>query len=261
MKLDKESYIAHIEDREQIINMRQVLDKVEIVLKNHSIQHTDFLDPYERRLARSILNGFTEISYRELGGVSQAERKIISIYPSYYYHDDIGIPITALKVKGISSKLSHRDFLGSILGLGINRDKIGDILIHENYAQIIVKSEISSFILISLKKVGNVNVSTEEIRLEDLRLGKIDYKEIFAIISSLRLDTLVSGAWHLSRNDSKKLIESGKTKLNWEPIEKVSKDIEEGDLISAKGYGRFILDSIECTTRKGNIKVKLRLLK
>lgn len=259
--LDKESYIAHIKNKEQIINMRQVLDKIEIVLKKHSNQTTDFLDPYEKRLAKSILNRFTEISYKELGGICQAERQVISIYPSYRDYKEIEIPITAFKIEGAFLKISHRDFLGSILALGINRDKIGDILIHENYAQIIVKNEISSFILMNLKKVGNTNVRIKEIQVEDLSLGKTDYKEVFVVIPSLRLDTLISGAWNLSRKDSKRLIESGKVKVNWEPVEKVFKDIEEKDLISAKGYGRFILDLVDGITRKGNIKVDLKLLK
>lgn len=261
MTLDKESYIAHIKNRQDIINMRQILDKIEIVLKKHNDQWTDFLNPYERRLAKSILNRFDEISYKENGGISESERKIISIYPSYREQKQAQNPITALKIQGSFSKLSHKDFLGSILGLGINRDKIGDILIHDNYVQIIVKNEISSFISMNLKKIGNINVDIKEMLVEDLSLGKTDYKEVSTVIPSLRLDTLVSGAWNLSRNDSKRLIESGKTKVNWEPVEKVFKDIEEGDLISAKGYGRFTLDSIGGMTRKGNTKVKLKLLK
>lgn len=261
MKLDKESYIVHIKDKEQIINMRQVLDKIEIVLKKHNNLSTDFLDPYARGLAKSILNLFTEISYKELGGIHKAERKVISIYPSYLSHEELEIPIMALEIRGISSKYSHRDFLGSLLSLGINRDKTGDIFIHENYAQIVVKNEISSFILMNLKKIGNANINIKKIQLKDLNLGKIKYKEVFVVIPSPRLDTLVGGAWNLSRNDSKKVIESGKVKVNWQPIERVFKDIKEGDLISAKGYGRFILDTVEGITRKGNIKVKLKLLK
>lgn len=261
LRLDKERYMEHIRDKDQILNMRKVLDKIEIVLNKHIIQSTDFMDPYERRLARSILNQFTEISYRESGGFKESERKIILIYPDYYQYDDISIPISSLMLEGHIDRLSHRDFLGGILSLGINREKIGDILIHENYVQITVKNEISSFILINLERIGKEKVDVKQIPLEDLRLGKTDYKEISTTIASLRLDALISSGLNLSRNESQKLIKSGKVKINWEPIERVFKDVEEGDMISAKGYGRFILNIIEGVSRKGRVRVKLRLLK
>ncbi|NMB27602.1 MAG: RNA-binding protein [Tissierellia bacterium] len=261
LRLDKERYMEHIRDKDQIMNMRRVLDKIEIVLEKHIIQSTDFMDPYERKLARSILNQFTEISYRESGGFKEAERKIILIYPDYYQYDDISIPISSLVVEGYIDRLSHRDFLGGILSLGINREKIGDILIHESCVQIIVKNEIFEFVLINLKRVGKERVDVKQIPLEDLELGKIDYKDIWTTIPSLRLDALISSGLNLSRNESQRLIESRKVKVNWEPIERVFKDVKEGDMISAKGYGRFILDIIEGISRKGRIKVKLRLLK
>lgn len=261
MNIDKDKYIAHINDKEQIINMRRVLDKIEVVLRRHSIETTDFMNPYERKLAKSILDQFMDISYRESGGLNSSERKIISIYPDYYEYRELKIPIDYLMIDGFVEKLSHRDFLGAILNLGINRDKIGDILIHNEYAQIIVKDEISSFILMNLERVGSGKVSIKEIELEILVPGIIDYKEIITTISSLRLDVLLSGALNLSRNDSKKIIGASKVKVNWEPIDKVFQEVEERDIISVKGYGRFILYSIKGISRKGKMRIKLRLLK
>ncbi|HAE91222.1 MAG TPA: RNA-binding protein, partial [Tissierella sp.] len=76
MKIDRDKYISHIRDNDKKISMRRIIDKVEIVSNNHSHEFTDFFDPYERLLARSILNRFMEIDYLESGGVSQAERQI-----------------------------------------------------------------------------------------------------------------------------------------------------------------------------------------
>lgn len=261
MKIDKDKYIAHINNRKQIINMKRVLDKIEIVLNRHTIECTDFLDPYERKLARSILNQFMEICYKESGGLDDSERQIIVIYPDYYQYNDIDMPIDFLMIELDIDNLSHRDFLGSILNLGINRDKIGDILIHETYAQIAVKNEISNFIRMNLERVGNKRVKIKEIELTDLHQGKINYKEILTTISSLRLDVLISEAFKISRNNSQKIIGAERVKVNWEPIDKVFKELEEGDLVSAKGYGRFILYSIEGTSKKGKPRIKLRLLK
>lgn len=243
------------------MNMRRILDKIEMVLGNHSIQSTDFMDPYERKLAQSILNRFTEISYREMGGLIEAERKIILIYPDYLQWDNMDLPIVSLKIEGLVDKLSHRDFLGGILNLGINREKIGDILIHEGYANIVVKSEIGNFILMNLERIGKEIVKVRQIPLEELEQGKIEYKDILATLSSLRLDVLISGALNLSRKDSQRLVETRRVKVNWEPTERVSKDVEEGDIVSVKGYGRFTLNSIKGFSKKGKIRVEIRLLK
>ncbi|HSH36239.1 RNA-binding protein [Schnuerera sp.] len=261
LRLDKEKLLAHIVDEKQILNMRRVLDQIEIVINKHTIGVTDFMDPYERKLAESILNRFMDISYSEIGGIEKAERKVILIYPEYMKHQDIKSPISSLMINGNIKNLSHRDFLGGILNLGINREKIGDILIHEDNVQVVVKNEIFDYILISLMKIGKENVKVKEIPLEKLRKGILEYEDIYTTVSSLRLDALISGAWNLSRKDGQRLVESKKVKVNWEPIDRVFKDIEEGDIISAKGYGRFILNSINGISKKGRVRVKLRLLK
>ncbi|WP_236915778.1 YlmH family RNA-binding protein [Clostridium sp. Cult2] len=261
MRLDRDKLLNHIIDEEQILNMRKVLDQIEIVINRHTIGSTDFMNPYERRLAQSVLNRFMDISYKELGGIDEAERKVILIYPEYFQYQDIESPIKSLMIEGNIGNLSHRDFLGGILNLGINREKIGDILIHEDNVQVVVKNEISDYILISLTKIGRERVKVKEIPLRELKQGHIEYMDIFATVSSLRLDALISSAWNLSRSKSQELIESKRVKVNWEPIERVSKDIGEGDIISAKGYGRFILNSIKGISKRGRVRVELRLLK
>ncbi len=261
LKLNKEQYIEHIRDREQIINMRKILDKVEIVINKHICQATDFLDPYERKLAKSILNRFQDIKYIEFGGIDESERKIIQIFPDYLQYDELEMPIVAFKVEGYSGKLFHKNFLGSILGLGINRSKVGDILIHEGYCQFVVKEEISPYILTNLNKVGNERVTISQIPLEELKPVNIEYEHKRYTVSSLRLDVLISSVWNLSRKDSQKLIESERVKINWEPVDKPSKVVEVGSIISAKGYGRFILSSIEGVSKKERMKIEVKLLK
>ena len=261
MKIFKERYLEHIKDKEQVLNMRRVLDKVEIVLNKYNVESTDFMDPYERRLARSILNSFPDVDFQELGGLDEAERKVIIVYPDYLHHNTHCNPISSLIIDGYSSKFSHRNFLGAILNLGINRSKIGDILIHEGYTQVVVKKEIASFILINLEKVSNERVKIKEIPLHSLKPGKLDYIYRDTTISSLRLDVLISSAWNLSRKESQKIIESGRVKVNWEPIDKVSSNVKDGDIISAKGCGRFILNSVKGISKKGKVKIGLKLLK
>lgn len=260
MKIDKEKYISHIKDYDKILEMRKTIDKVEIVLNNHSNEFTDFLDPYERLLSKSILNRFTEINYLENGGINDAERQVIGIYPDYLESDNLELNITAIRISGDLKSLSHRDFLGAILNLGIKRSKIGDILIHDDYTDIILKREIADFILFNLEKIANSKVYLEEISLESLVPVEVLYKEFNKVLSSYRLDVYISATYNLSRQDSMNIIKSGSVKVNWESIDKASKEIEIGDLISVKGYGRSILHSVDGFSNKGRIRTKIRII-
>jgi RNA-binding protein YlmH len=259
MNIDKEKYTAHIIDNEKKIQMKQILDKVESVLNYHTIQHTDFLDPYEIYLAESILNRF-HIGYSAFGGVEGAERKVIQLYPDYSDESLLELPLTHLMLIGDVSKLSHKDFLGGLLNLGIKRSKVGDILVYEDHSILIVKEEIRDFVLLNLEKVGNKNFQIEEIRTNNLIAPHVKYKELAVFLSSTRLDLVISSACNISRTESQNIIKSSKVKVNWENINRVSKELEEKDMISVRGYGRIILYSIEGLSKKGKLKAIIRIL-
>ncbi|NMA87250.1 MAG: RNA-binding protein, partial [Tissierellia bacterium] len=244
----------------QIINIRRLLDKIEIVLNRHIIQSTDFLDPYEIQVSIFVLNQFDNIAYCIFGGLEDSERKIIIIYPHYYILGEEDIELNYLMIYDYISGFSHRDFLGTVLGLGINREKIGDILIHEDYTQIIVKKEISDFILISLKKIGRENVKIKEIKRKDLVPVKLEYREITTTASSLRLDNIISSALNLSRKESQRLIDLNFVKVNWESINRFHREIEDGDMVSVRGYGRFIVELLG-KTRKDRYRINIKLIK
>lgn len=259
MNIDKEKFTVHIIDNDKKILMKQILDKVENVLNYHTVEHTDFLDPYEIYLAKSILNRF-HIGYLEFGGIEDAERKVIQLYPDYYDQSSINTPIKPLKIRGDVSKLSHKDFLGALLNLGIKRSKVGDILVYEDSGFIIVKDEIMDFVLLNLEKIGNKNIQIDEVKFIDLGIPDIKYKELRESLSSSRLDIVIGSAYNISRTESQNIIKSGKVKVNWENINKVSKELEEGDIISVRGYGRIILYSIEGLSKKGKLKAIIRIL-
>lgn len=260
MRIDKEFYISHIQGEAFIFKMKQILDNVEIVLNNHRLESTDFLDPYERYLARSILNRFEDIKYLEDGGLEDSERKSLSIYPFYFQEEDIEDKISFLKIQFPSVHLKHKDFLGAILNLGIAREKLGDFYIHNGHTFIAVKNEIKDYLLYNLIKVSNYVVKVMEVEREDLEATEDKYKEINKFVSSLRLDTVISAIYNLSRQNSLKLIQSEKVKINFKPIEKASIELNEGDLLSVKGYGRSIFQSINGTSKKGNFNITIRII-
>lgn len=257
---NKEKYISHINDLEQILNMRKIIDKIELVCNTHKIQATNFLNPYECKLAESLLNRFDQVSYVEDGGYTKAERKVIIIFPEYQSYNFEESPITPLAIVGNINELKHSDFLGAILNLGITREKIGDILIHEEYVQVIVSNDISDFIVMNLNKVRNNSVKVNTIHRGEVKEGKVDFKEVCLTLPSLRLDSIISKAYNISRNDSINLIKNRRVKVNWEPIEKTHFMVNEGDIISVRGYGRFVFYSILYKTKKDKIKIMIRIL-
>ena len=260
MDLNLDEYTSHIKDPDKTIKMRRVLDKVKIVKRNHSIETTDFLDPFEIILAKSILNRFTDINYAEFGGFKESERRVIAIFPDYYDENLIDYNISALNITDVSENLNHRDYLGAILKLGIIRDKIGDILVHENSGFILLKTEIMDFILFNLEKVGNENIKIKEFSIYDLIFKEPSFKEIRIYINSLRLDLVLSNVLNISRSDSSKIINSNKVKIIWETINKVFKELEIGDVISVKGFGRFSIHSLQGHSKKGKLNIIVRIL-
>lgn len=260
MYIDREKYTDHISDNEKKIEIRKILDKIEIVLNKHIIQTTDFLDPYEIHLAKSVLNRFTDIKYHIEGGYDESERKIIIIYPEYVFKEDIEIPLSSLKLTGDLMKIEHKDYLGSILNLGLNRNKIGDILVCEDFGIIIVKDEIKDFILYNLEKVKNINIEIDIYLLNEIIPPKARYKTSTQFLVSLRLDSIISSTFNLSRKDSLNVINSGDVKINFELINKPSKEIEEGDMISVKRYGRFILYNIKGRSKSDRFICEVRII-
>lgn len=260
MKIDKEFYTSHIQDSDYIFNLRKLLDNLEMVLNNHRLEASDFLDPYERYLAKSILNRFDEVKYLEDGGLDKSERRIICIYPYYFGEDDLEEKLSFLRIEYPVPSLLHKDFLGAILNLGISRDKIGDIYVHHEYADIIVRDEIKDYILYNLTKVSNYNVKVREIQRNQLVMAVEEYSESKKFVSSLRLDTIISTIYNLSRQNSLKLIKSDRIKVNFKPVNKASIELKEGDLISVKGYGRSIFHSINGMSKKGNYNITIRIL-
>lgn len=257
MILDKEEYLKHINDLDQIPHMRRVLDLIESVLKYHNIESTDFYDPYTRRVAITILNKFEKIEYKELGGSEEAERKVFLIYPDYHYYTEEDSTIKALRITGNIEDLKHPDYLGAILNLGITRDKLGDIFIHDNFTDIIVKEEIKNFISLNLNRIKNIYIDIKEIDLKNIKISELDLEIINRTINSLRLDAFISAAYNLSRDIGQRLVELERVKVNHEPIDKTSFPINEGDLISVSGYGRSYLKEIKGLSRKDRYIIEI----
>ena len=141
------------------------------------------------------------------GGYERAERSTVFIYPFYMEYEDIEDTLRFIQIEGNFKfkNISHKDYLGSLLGLGIKREKIGDIIIHDNFCQVVVSSDICDFIIVNLEKVSRNNVIVKEISRENIVNSSSKYKEISFTVSSDRLDCVISGMYNISRQESAKV--------------------------------------------------------
>ena len=219
---------------------------------------SDFLNLNEQSIFMSMINLMPEVSYMLWGGHELAERKILCIYMDEPKKEDF--PITVLKISPkhfkFAETLAHRDYLGAVLNLGIDRSKIGDILTVDKEAYLFVDYNIKDYIIAELNKVRHTNVNC--IVVEETIAFNQQYKEIIGTVSSIRLDTLIALAFQSSRSSLLGMISGGKVFINGCLITSNSFRPNEGDIISVRGKGKFIFYAQHQVTKKGKIKVSLR---
>ena len=260
--MDKIRLTNHIKDIDLKNKMFKLIDKANTCLKNYEVKSTEFMNPFEIKNAMDIINSESDLKYHSDGGYEGAERSILSIYPFYMEYEDLEPPIKFIQIDGNFKfrNVSHKDYLGSILGLGIKREKIGDILINEEFCQVVVSSDICDYIVMNLTKVATNSVKVKEINREDLKTSEKKYKDISFTVSSDRLDCVISGIYNISRQESLKYINAERVNLNYEKITSASKTVSSGDLISVRGKGRSEVVEIGGETRKGRTRVKARII-
>ncbi len=158
-----------------------------------------------------------------------------------------------------NEKLSHRNVLGSVLGLGVERKSVGDIIINENCCDVILQRDIFNFVLNNLKSVGREKVKVHEILISEIFVPEKEVKERTITVASMRLDAVISSSLGISREKSSELIESERVKVNYKMVTSVKKQIAENDLISVRGYGRISVAKVVGESRSGRIKLKIEM--
>ena len=258
--LDKEKLLSHLhrEDDRQLGGY--ILDQMELVKKRQSEQFTDFLNPHQRDIALNIIKQINDINYLVDGGYKEAERKRIGVFPDFLFPDHIEVPLCVLEIKGNFNfrSVSHGDFLGSLMGLGLKRKKVGDILVLEDRAQIVIAEENKETVLYELKSVHEVPVEVKEIDREDIEIPTRHTKDIQATVPSMRLDAVAGAGFGDSRGKISRDIEQGKVKLNWCPESDPAADVEVNDLISIRHRGRIKVAERRGLSNRGRIKLLLK---
>lgn len=224
----------------------KLLGKVRVSKKNWEVVYTDFLTLNEQEFLNAI--SFEEDVYISFQ-FNDFERKMALIYPMECKGE---YPSYAIGITGNFKfeKPSHRDYLGSILGLGIKREKIGDINVYDDCTEVLVHKDVVDYIIFNLTKVKHTGVKAFKIDMESIRKKSQNLMEKNINVSSLRFDAVLSGIFNISRTKSSTLIKGGDAKINNIISTDPSVFVKEGFIITLKGYGKAKLGEVLATTKK-----------
>ncbi len=185
------------------------------------------------------------------GGYEGAERVFLACLPPWCQEPDYPITAVTLKFRE-EDAVGHRDVLGALMGLGIVRESVGDILLEKGRAVVFLRRDMVQYVKEQLSTVGRVGVQLTEGFCEPLpSMGKMEAKTV--TVSSLRLDCVVGALCAVSRGGATQLLQDAKVILNSVGVQKATKTVEQGDVLSVRGYGRFVIDSCERYSKKGRI--------
>ena len=216
---------------------------------------TGFLNLNEYNLFLNHLKELPNTSYNFWGGYEGADRKRLAFYQTEdILADEYNISIIKIRPNNakFADNLTHRDFLGALVNLGIDRSKLGDILIKDNIGYLFSEGTISSYIVDSLTKIKHTNVTCIPLQLEEIDITP-SYQEIKGTISSNRLDAILALALRSSRSSITGLIAGGKVFINSRLVTQNSTILRENDIISVRGHGKYIYCGITSQTKKGRL--------
>ncbi|MEN6324726.1 MAG: YlmH/Sll1252 family protein [Syntrophomonas sp.] len=218
---------------------------------------SEFLDLHQQKLAAAVASG-ESVVWKLYGGYDEAERKRLLVYPEWQAEGDARIAYLRISLNGSQEEtLSHRDYLGAILSLGIKREKVGDIIVHSSGAFIIVDDALADYICQQLTRVKHKHIGVEQICFDEFQYEPPELTSLEVNLASLRLDGAVAAVYNLSRSAVESLIEGGQIKLNHKEINRSATLLKPGDLITVRGQGRFRLEDVGGLTRKGRCRVRL----
>lgn len=249
-------------DADERLVLARVMDKLELARNRSVPAHTFFLTLAQQEAAERLIAACGHPAHLFWGGWEGAERKLIAFLPDWMEPEDFtdaeDAPIAALTLTpsgGDGTKLTHRDYLGAILGLGLTREKIGDLLVGEGVCQVLLLREVEHVLLTQLDQVGRARVKVTVCPLAELRPPEQKTRTIRDTVAALRLDAVASTGFSLSRSKMAALISSKKLTLNGRECDKPDRLVEAGDVLTCRGLGKCVLTEVSGTSKKGRIMI------
>ena len=241
-------------DAQERLLLGRVWDKYDQCRRRNIPVCTEFLSPQEQAAAERLLHMLgAEESYLLWGGSDGAERRQIHFLPDWQSEPDAQA-IRCLRCTFYEAgKLTHRDFLGSLMGLGLTREKIGDILVSEQSADVLVSASVADHLLREWDAAGRTALRVAEIDPSELSVPVQQTKILRDTVSSLRLDSVLSVGFSTSRGKAAEAVETGRVQVNWADCQKPDRLLRQGDVISVRGAGKCRLTEVGGTTKKGRV--------
>ena len=237
--------------------LAKLWDKVSAGMRRNIPAATCFLSPRELEMSRYLFGDAEGL--HTFGGFEGAERQMLIYVPEYMELDtllDEDAPLYCLRATFFEEDiLSHRDFLGALMGAGIGRETVGDICVGKGYCDFFVTAEIAPYILQSFTSAGRTKLSISQIPLRDASIPEPEVKEIKDTLASLRLDSVISSGFRIGRSLAAQYVSAGKAAIDGLPCEKPDKAVAEGAKISVRGLGKIKLAAIGSRTKKDRISV------
>ena len=224
----------------------------ESVERTYAPKLTTFLTPREQQILALIIGKNEDCQLAFFGAHESAERKRALLYPNYFEpkSEDFEVALLEIAYNHKFHSLRHQQILGTMMSLGIKREKFGDVLISEQQAQVIVSKDIADYVALHISKIGQAGVTLTERELSEVMIVQDVWQEKTVTSSSMRIDNVLSSMTNLSRSKAQEYITGGKVKINHTMIEENAYECHEGDLISARGLGRFKVIAIEGKTKR-----------
>ena len=243
-------------DGEERVLLARVLDKLELAQGRGVPTHTQFLSPGERASVTDLLNAWGKPRHLFWGGYPDSERQLC-LFPADWQEDGPPDgpdgPLAAVEAKfPANASLSHRDILGSLMGLGITREVLGDILLpRPGLCQAVCLRETLPILLSQWEGAGRYKASLAEIPLSRLTPRPAQVKTIRDTVATPRLDAVVASGFSLSRGKAAALISSGRVSLNHRECLKADRQVAEGDVLTCRGLGKCVVKEVPGQSKKG----------
>lgn len=246
-------------NEEEKLLVRRAYDKLDICRTRYDVTFTGFLNEREQDILLGEIRCTDDVTAIYCGGYENAERRLLAFVPEYCELVPSEI-LSAIRCSYYKDyELTHRDFLGALMGLGIERQAVGDIIVDKkNFrADIIVKKEIVQFLLSEFVSAGRAKLNVSEIGLDELCESEIETEIFTDTVASPRLDAIVSSGFGISRENAAALVRSGKVYADRRLIDEPDKTVVNGALINALGYGKFRASFDGGKSKKGRLFIKI----
>lgn len=240
-------------NKEEVMLQKRLIELSNLSYKRDIVTFSDFLNLNELNILHTTPKDLFPSRYETYGGYEPAERQMVAFLPDALYYD-YQYPISVLRISPANRKfaeeLTHRDFLGGILHLGIERSCLGDLLVEDSVCHVFVTDTMADFICEQLTRIRHTVVKTEKIDGESFSFTP-RLETMKGTVASVRLDTVLSVAFPLSRSRMTGLVEGGKVFVNGKLITSNGYRLKEGDIISVRGMGKLVYQGVLSETKKG----------